>query len=131
MKGCSSLGLLRIAALIGIGSNKKEMALMDIKEAVSAAAPRYARQTMPKDQGERVVEGARHLSPFLGNRMASGHIAGRSVFVRELLPQDLKVEIDHLTVEDAMRAASFLAGVVGKAHARQMDAETRRKWHGE
>ncbi|MET0220959.1 MAG: DUF2252 family protein [Tardiphaga sp.] len=131
MKGCSSLGLLRIAALIGIGAKKKQLALMDVKEAISAAAPRYARQAMPKDQGARVVEGARHLSPFLGNRMACGQIAGRSVFVRELLPQDLKVEIDHLTVPDAMRAASFLAGVVGKAHARQMDVGTRRKWHAE
>ncbi|MET0445761.1 MAG: DUF2252 family protein, partial [Pseudorhodoplanes sp.] len=131
MKGCSSLGLLRIAALIGIGAKKKQLALMDVKEAISAAAPRYARQAMPKDQGARVVEGARHLSPFLGNRMASGEVAGRSVFVRELLPQDLKVEIDHLTVPDAMRAASFLAGVVGKAHARQMDVGTRRKWHAE
>jgi len=37
---------------------------MDVKEAVSAAAPRYAG---PKDQAERVVEGAMHLSPHLGS----------------------------------------------------------------
>jgi uncharacterized protein (DUF2252 family) len=30
-----------------------------------------------------------------------------------------------------MKAASFLAGVVGKAHARQMDAETRKRWSTE
>ncbi len=36
MKGCSSLGLLRYAVLLGIGSRKKyEIALMDIKEAVA------------------------------------------------------------------------------------------------
>jgi uncharacterized protein (DUF2252 family) len=129
MKGCSSLGLLRFAVLLGIGEGKKrDFALMDVKEAVLAAAPRYAGEKMPKDNAERVVEGAKHLSPQLGNRMISGHLAKRPVFIRELLPQDLKVEIDQLTTEDAMKAASFLAGVVGKAHGRQMDKSTRARW---
>jgi uncharacterized protein (DUF2252 family) len=132
MKGCSSLGLLRFAVLLGIGTGKKrDMALMDIKEAVTAAAPRYAGQKMPKDQAQRVVEGAMHLSPHLGKRMVAGHIEKRSVFIRELLPQDLKIEIERLTVPDAMKAASFLAGVVGKAHARQMDEKTRKAWSTE
>ena len=129
MKGCSSLGLLRYAVLLGIGEGKKrDFALMDVKEAVLAAAPRYTGEKMPKDNAERVVEGARHLSPQLGNRMIAGHLAKRPVFIRELLPQDLKVEISRVTTEEAMKAASFLAGVVGKAHARQMDKSTRARW---
>jgi uncharacterized protein (DUF2252 family) len=104
---------------------------MDVKEAVAAAAPRYAGRKMPKDQAARVVEGAMHLSPHLGKRMVAGNFEKRSVFIRELLPQDLKVEIEQLTVPDAMKAASFLAGVVGKAHARQMDAPTRTNWFKE
>jgi uncharacterized protein (DUF2252 family) len=132
MKGCSSLGLRRFAVLLTIGSGKKrDRALMDVKEAVAAAAPRYAQQKMPKEQGERVVEGAMHLSPHLGKRMAAGKIEGKSVFIRELMPQDLKVELERLTVSDAMKAASFLAGVVGKAHARQMDSSTRKSWSSE
>jgi uncharacterized protein (DUF2252 family) len=132
MKGCSSLGLLRFAVLLGIGDRKKRsLALMDIKEAAVAAAPRYTGLKMPQDQGERVVEGAKHLSPHLGKRMAAGHLQKRSVFIRELLPQDLKVEIEQLTVPDAMKAAGFLAGVVGKAHARQMDEATRTNWFKE
>jgi uncharacterized protein (DUF2252 family) len=129
MKGCSSLGLLRFAVLLGIGKGKKcDLALMDVKEAVSAAAPRYAGEKMPRDNAERVVEGALQLSPHLGKRMVAGQLAKRSVFIRELLPQDLKIEIDRLTTEQAMKAASFLAGVVGKAHARQMDKPTRQRW---
>ena len=58
-------------------------------------------------------------------------IEGKSVFIRELLPQDLKIELENLTVSEAMKAASFLAGVVGKAHARQMDAATRKNWSNE
>jgi uncharacterized protein (DUF2252 family) len=129
MKGCSSLGLLRLAVLLGIGKGKKrDLALMDVKEAVRPAAPRYVDQKMPKDNAERVVEGALHLSPHLGKRMVAGRVEDRSVFVRELLPQDLKIEIERLTVADAMKAASFLAGVVGKAHARQMNQATRKSW---
>jgi len=83
MKGCSSLGLLRFAVLLTVGSGKKrDMALMDVKEAVTAAAPRYAKHKMPRDQVERVVEGAMHLSPHLGKRMVAGKIAGKSVFIR-------------------------------------------------
>lgn len=132
MKGCSSLGLLRFAVLLSIGSGKKgDLALMDVKEAVTAAAPRYAKEKMPKDQAERVLEGAMHLSPHLGKRMVAGKIEGKSVFIRELLPQDLKIELEQLTAPDAMKAASFLAGVVGKAHARQMDVATRKGWSHE
>jgi uncharacterized protein (DUF2252 family) len=132
MKGCSSLGLLRFAVLLGIGKSKKrELALMDVKEAVKAAAPRYAGEKMPKDNAERVVQGALHLSPDLGKRMVAGSINYRSVFIRELLPQDLKIEIESLAVEDAMKAASFMAGVVGKAHARQLDGGARQAWDKE
>jgi len=132
MKGCSSLGLLRFAVLLGIGKGKKrDLALMDVKEAVKAAAPRYAGQKIPKDNAERVVEGALHLSPHLGKRMVAGKINDRSVFIRELLPQDLKIEIERLTVEDAKKAASFMAGVVGKAHARQMEPAVRKAWSKE
>jgi len=129
MKGCSSLGLLRFAVLLEIGGAQKDnLALMDVKEAIAAAAPRYSNGAMPKDNGERVVTGAMHLSPHLGKRMVAGHVLDRSVFIRELLPQDLKIEIEQLTVAEAMKAANFLASVVGKAHARQMDVKTREKW---
>ena len=97
MKGCSSLGLLRFAVLLGVGKGKKrDLALMDIKEAIKAAAPRYAGETMPKNNAERVLQGALHLSPHLGKRMVAGSLRGRPVFIRELLPQDLKIELERL-----------------------------------
>jgi uncharacterized protein (DUF2252 family) len=75
--------------------------------------------------------GALHLSPHLGKRMIAGKIGDRSVFIRELLPQDLKIEIEQLTVAEAMKAASFMAGVVGKAHSRQLDPADRKAWSQE
>ena len=129
--GCSSLGRLRFAVLLGIGNKKKNsegFCLVDIKEAVPAAAPHSAKTPMPRDYAKRVVEGARKLSPFLGQRMLAGHFLGTPAVLRELLPQDLKLEMDQLTREEAIGAARFLASVVGAAHAQQMDRGARKKW---
>jgi uncharacterized protein (DUF2252 family) len=130
IKGCSSLGKLRVAVLLAVKGNKQksEYCLVDIKEASAAAAPRAPRSRMPKDHAKRVIEGARHLAPALGERMLPARLLGRSVFLRELMPQDLKLEIDQLTCEEAVTAAGFLASVVGRAHSRQMDAATRREF---
>ena len=129
MKGCSSLGRLRFAVLLKVGTGRKrddEFCLIDIKEAAFAAAPNAPRSPMPKDQAQRVVEGAKHLSPALGERMMASKLLRHSVVIRELMPQDLKLEIDQLSREEAVASARYLAEVVGKAHARQMDAATRR-----
>jgi len=132
MKGCSSLGRARYAVLLDVGKSREtkrhEYCLVDIKEATSAVAPRAAHTQMPKDHGRRVVEGARNLSPALGTRMIASSLLGRSVVLRELMPQDLKLEIDQLSRDEAIEAASYLAEVVGKAHARQMDSATRREF---
>jgi uncharacterized protein (DUF2252 family) len=128
-EGLQFARLASLRRIAGVGKGKKRnLALMDVKEAVKAAAPRYAGEKMPKYNAERVVQGALHLSPHLGKRMVAGTLEDRSVFIRELLPQDLKIEIERLTIEDAMKAASFLAGVVGKAHARQLDQAARQAW---
>jgi hypothetical protein len=68
------------------------------------------------------------LSPFLGKRMRAVKLMGKSVFVRELLPQDLKIEIERIFRAEPMSTARYLAAVVGKAHKRQMDAGTRGQW---
>jgi uncharacterized protein (DUF2252 family) len=127
-KGCSSLGKLRYCVLLGIGDKRLELCLMDLKEAVHAAAPADDSADMPEDQAQRVLEGARHLSPYLVEPMRAIQLFGRSIFIRELLPQDLKIELERLTREQAMNIARFPATVVGKAHARQMDEDTRSKW---
>ncbi len=134
VKGCSSLGRLRYAVLLGLDAKNKEKrayCLMDIKEAIDAAAPRAAGVQMPSEQAQRVVEGARHLSPHIGKRMLATKMMEKSVFVRELLPQDLKLKITQLSRDEAMRIAEYLAAVVGKAHSRQMDAETRKGWQAQ
>lgn len=130
MKGCSSLGRLRYAVLVGVGKKAAmRHALIDIKEGVEAAAP--AMEKREGDFAERVVMGARALSPFLGERMLAATLLRKPVVMRELMPQDLKLEIEQLTCNDAVAVAEYLAGVVGKAHARQMNVGARKKWRAE
>lgn len=131
-KGCSSLGRLRLAVLLEIGEGRESRyCLMDVKEAAKAAAPGDPASDMPGEYAERVLQGAIHLSPYLGSRMVTGRLLERSVFVRELLPQDLKLEIEALSQEEAVLVAEFLAKVVGMAHARQLDGEERVRWHAQ
>lgn len=131
-KGCSSLGRLRLAVLLKIGKGKRErFCLMDVKEAVATKAPAAQGFHIPDDAAERVVTGARHLSPNLGTRMLATKLLGKSVFVRELLPQDLKLEIEDLTRDEALIVAEFLAFTVGVAHARQLNATDRAQWLAE
>ncbi len=132
MKGCSSLGKLRYAALLELGGGKRtKLALVDLKEASPSMAPSAPDAEMPADPAERVVAGARALSPNLGDRMTAAHVLGRPVVLRELAPQDLKLEVDQFSGAEAVQAARYLAYVVGRAHARQMDEATRSAWRGE
>lgn len=115
--------------LVAVGSGKAERhCLMDVKEATAAAVLRSKTADMPHDNAERVVTGARNLSPFLGSRMMSTRLLGKAVFIREILPQDMKLEIAHLSREEAMGVAEFLAHVVGQGHARLLDALGRKQW---
>ncbi|MEI9998915.1 MAG: DUF2252 family protein [Verrucomicrobiota bacterium] len=129
VKGCSSLGRLRLAVLLQVGKKgRRKYRLIDIKEATKALAPRAKGAVMPDDNAKRVVMGAEALSPHLGERMFPTSFDGKQVVVRELLPQDLKFEFSGLNQAEAIRSAGLLAGVVGKAHGRQMAASDRRSW---
>jgi uncharacterized protein (DUF2252 family) len=60
--------------------------------------------------------------------MLAAGLMEKSVVLRELLPQDLKLEMDRLTRDEIVASARFLAGVVGKAHSRQMDEAACKSW---
>ena len=128
MKGCSSLGRLRYAVLLGVGDKKQvEYCLIDLKEATDAAAPQLSAYKV-KNQADRVVTGACNLSPNLGSRMMPVSLMKRSMVMRELMPQDLKFDLDRLSKDEAVAAARYLAGVLGKAHGRQMNPKSAVSW---
>ena len=131
-KGCSSLGRVRIAALLQCGKPSSERyCLIDVKEAVKATAPSHPAAIMPDDDAQRVVEGAKHLAPYLGERMYATKLMTKSVVIRELTPQDLKIEIGTLSRSEGEDVARYLAYTVGLGHARQLDTRQRLHWLGE
>ncbi len=130
-KGCSSLGKLRYAILLGVTEKHgghEYLALVDAKEAGEIFVPVQKGVTMPKDPADRVVEGARALSPNLGDRMIPARLFGKPVVLRELAPQDLKIEVAQFSRKEAVKAAGYLAFIVGVAHARQMTDDARVDW---
>lgn len=127
IKGCSSLGQLRCAVLVRDGKHGP-VSLLDIKQAVRTCAPSAAGAVMPSDPAERVVTGAKALSPNLGDRMIASHVMNNAVIVREIAPQDKKFEVGRLADDEICAIARYLGGVVGHAHGRQMDHQTWRSW---
>ena len=63
--------------------------------------------------------------------MRATSVLDKPVFIRELLPQDLKLGLNRTTASEALKAAEYLASVVGFAHARQMDSSSRISWQRE
>jgi uncharacterized protein (DUF2252 family) len=115
--------------LVSVGDkNHNQYRLLDVKEAISAAAPCSKRAKMPSNNAARVVAGANALSPFLGERMVAAEVGRKQVFVRELRPQDLKFELERLRRAEAVAIARLMAGVVGRAHGRQMQRAERQAW---
>lgn len=129
VKGCSSLGLWRAAALVRVGSGKAgTTSLIDIKQAIKPLAPHPKKAAMPRHHGERVVTAARALAPALGQRMAWANVLDNEVFVRELLPQDLKFEMSALGEEEAVAVGHYMGSVVANAHARQLAPADAGEW---
>ena len=63
--------------------------------------------------------------------MIAGTVIDYSVFVRELMPQALKLELEMFDDTEARTTARALAHVVGVAHARQLDDSSRKEWRAE
>ena len=47
------------------------------------------------------------------------------------MPQDLMLGLEQMSIKEAIRMSSYLAYVVGCAHAWQMDDGTRKSWRSE
>jgi uncharacterized protein (DUF2252 family) len=60
--------------------------------------------------------------------MMAVRLLGKAVVMRELMPQDLKLEVGALTQKHTVELATYLGAIVGQAHGRQMSAADRAGW---
>jgi uncharacterized protein (DUF2252 family) len=78
IKGCSSLGRLRYAAMLRVGDGADAaFCLVDVKEAAEAAAPRVHDVGAPRDNALRVVTGRARALAHLGERMLAARLLDR------------------------------------------------------
>ena len=131
MKGCSSLGRLRFAVLLGVGKKKKRVKAFvwsisrrPFRQEHRTPLKRLCRETMRS--GSSRARG--NCRPSLDSACWRDIFRGSLPFFVNCSPQDLKLEMDQLTRAEAIDAARFLASVVGAAHAQQMDRDAREKW---
>ena len=127
MKGCSSLGKLRYAALVHVsGERRDKLSLIDIKEAVPCPPRRPPIQPPCRPLFRRAGGGGcpRHVAPTSATAWRRRTLSGpaRSV-VRELMPEYLKLEIEQFSRREALGAARYLAFVIGR-DARPPDEPT-------
>lgn len=108
MKGCSSLGKLRLAALCSFGNGRKrDLALMDVKDAVKPAAPRYVTRRCRKTIRSRLSK-ALHTSRSCSanggaTRRELGSGGRRILEVARLLTQIVDAIMCALTCEKLAR----------------------------
>lgn len=91
-------------------SGATDYCLTDIRGVVASAAPptpASRRRTTTHSVSSR--EHGASLFFQAKPALRATRLDGRPVFIRELLPQDLKIEIDYLTTKQATKAARFLA----------------------
>jgi len=60
--------------------------------------------------------------------MRAIQLFGRSIFIRELLPQDLKIELETLTRKQAMNFRSLPSQCGWESSCSSDDTDTRSKW---
>ena len=102
--------------------------MLDIKEALPGVAPRAAAWPTPRDNADRIIAGARILCPRFGERMIGASVLGKSLIVRELMPEEKKAKLAGLEEGELRSVGAFLGAIVARAHARQLTATQARAW---
>jgi uncharacterized protein (DUF2252 family) len=130
MKGCSSLALLRYAGIIAIrgAKGRENFVLVDLKEATKTRRAGRPRSRDAKRSGRSRI-GRRASAVASSRRTLDCNRAPRQVgHYSGTRPQNMKLEVEQFSESQAVKAARYLAFIIGKAHARQMDREQRTSW---
>jgi uncharacterized protein (DUF2252 family) len=118
--GTGSLGCLRVAVLTRGRGGKHGAWIFDLKEeGLPAAAPLVgptAATALPP--GERVLAASRALLRVPPRMSGATTLAGRSMFVRRLAPQEDKLTFDALARADVPPVLTALGALAGAAHRR-------------
>jgi uncharacterized protein (DUF2252 family) len=125
--GTGSLGCLRVAALT-VGRGRRDGAwIIDVKEEFAPSA--QALLKLPHQiPAERVLAGICAALPYPPRFSGTTRLAGRSMIVRKLMPQEDKLNLAGLEEREWAEIASYLGSLTGAAHRRAALKPARREW---
>jgi uncharacterized protein (DUF2252 family) len=125
--GTGSLGGLRVAVLVEGKGGSDGGWIFDMKEQgdPSAAVLIGAPNMVP---AERVVTAFRSCLTASPRMIGTTKLAGLSMFVRKLSPQEDKLNLRRLKGADLPALATYLGAVLGMAHRRGATKAPKTKW---
>lgn len=128
--GTGSLGALRVAVLVRGKGGPDGAWIFDMK---AEDEPSGAALVRPPDLpgGERVCAAIRACLARPPRMIGSTRMAGKSMFVRRLAPQEDKVDLTRVRTEDLEPLARHFGALLGGVHRRGATRKPKRAWSRE
>lgn len=124
--GTGSLGGLRVAVLVEGKGGPDGAWIFDMKEQGDPSASELVKPPKMKP-ADRVVQAFRACVERPPRMIGTTKLAGHSMFVRKLTPQEDKLNLRRLRGADLPALATYLGGLLGAAHRRGA-TKVKRKW---
>jgi len=125
--GTGSLGGLRVAVLTRGKGDVDSCWVFDMKaEGIPSASVLLGIPT--ESPAERVLSAARACLENPPRMAGTTELDGQPMFVRRLLPQEDKLDLMHLRVEELPDLARYLGARLGAAHRRGVRSRSSSRW---
>jgi uncharacterized protein (DUF2252 family) len=119
--GTGSVGT-RDYVILCFGNGSEDPLFLQMKEEPPSAYARYLKAQIPRNQGERVVQGQRLMQAQSDIFLGWTRMDGRDYLVRQLADHKAAIETEDLKGRGLTEYAKMCGEVLGKGHARSGDA---------
>ncbi len=114
--GTGSLGCLRVAALVR--GRQARGWLFDLKAESRAPSPRRLATVHGENPADRVLSAYMACLARLPARLGTTRLLGQDMLVRQLTPQEDKLDVAALAPRDLLDLTPYAGALLGRAHAR-------------
>jgi len=119
--GTGSVGT-RDYVILCFGNGSEDPLFLQMKEEPPSAYAQYLNVQVPRNQGERVVQGQRLMQAQPDIFLGWTRMDGRDYLVRQLADHKAAIDTEDLTGRGLTEYARMCGEVLGKGHARSGDA---------
>jgi uncharacterized protein (DUF2252 family) len=108
--------------ILCLGNGSEDPLFLQLKEEPPSAYAQYLKAQIPRNQGERVVQGQRLMQAQSDIFLGWTRMEGRDYLVRQLADHKAAIETEDLKGRGLTEYAKMCGEVLGKGHARSGDA---------